>query len=464
MKIITENQKNGELGETLAKARFLQIGLVYEGHGRLESGLDGMVELRDPASGHTTARYVGAQVKTLAGGKYTAETSETFEYLMKPDDVMHWRGASVPVIVVFCRLSDGGIWWKPISEHVPGETRRLRIDKQADRLDASAVERIAALTVDGARPGVWVPARVGGEPGVLNLFPVRLPDELFVSVASHPNGRAAAAALGALPDARHDWVQRGDRVISFHDPRGESTGVIVETDTVEAVDAAEVCASCEIDDDNDVADLLRRCLIRQFEDDLYYARIKRRHTLAFRSVGFGRRRVYRYQSAKRPAEADVVAVYRPKNEPDRIDYVRHHAFHPRFERLGTDWYLVVEPTYTFTYDGYRPHQRAHGLLTGKKKLEKNQAFWGQVLMWQHLLTTGGPSTTSDLLSQGRSTTDDALTFGPAERVELPLAPPEAAWDRHREATNASTQAERQEDELVEGNVPSEDYTQRDLFE
>lgn len=252
-------------------------------------------------------------------------------------------------------------------------------------------------------------------------------------------------------------------MISFHDPRGKSTEAIVEPDTVEAVDAADVCASCEIDDDNDVADLLRRCLVRQFEDDLYYARIKGRHTLAFRSVGFGRKRVYRYQSAKRPAEAGVVAVYRPKNEPDRIDYVRHHAFHPRFERLGTDWYLVVEPTYTFTYDGYRPHQRAHGLLTGKKKREKNPAFWGQVLMWQHLLTTGGPSTTSDLLTQGRSTAGDTLSFGLAERVELPLAPPEAAWDRHREVADTNGQADMREEELVEGDAQSEDPQQQDLF-
>lgn len=84
-------------------------------------------------------------------------------------------------------------------------------------------------------------------------------------------------------------------------------------------------------------------------------------------------------------------------------------------------------------------------------------------MWQHLLTTGGPSTATDLLSEGRSTAGDILSFGPAERVELPLAPPEAAWDRHRETTDASTQTDRQDDELIEDNASSETSLQKDLF-
>jgi hypothetical protein len=49
MKKVTDNQRNGELGETLVKAAVLQLGHVFEGRGRLETGVDGTIEFRDPA-------------------------------------------------------------------------------------------------------------------------------------------------------------------------------------------------------------------------------------------------------------------------------------------------------------------------------------------------------------------------------------------------------------------------------
>jgi len=51
MKTVTENQLNGELGETLVKAAIQGLGHVFEGRGRLETGVDGTIEFRDPATG-----------------------------------------------------------------------------------------------------------------------------------------------------------------------------------------------------------------------------------------------------------------------------------------------------------------------------------------------------------------------------------------------------------------------------
>ena len=50
MKVVTDNQRNGELGETLVKAAVLGLGHVFEGRGRLETGIDGTIEFRDPAT------------------------------------------------------------------------------------------------------------------------------------------------------------------------------------------------------------------------------------------------------------------------------------------------------------------------------------------------------------------------------------------------------------------------------
>ena len=39
MKIVTDNQRNGELGEALVKSAILKLGHIFEGRGRLETGI-----------------------------------------------------------------------------------------------------------------------------------------------------------------------------------------------------------------------------------------------------------------------------------------------------------------------------------------------------------------------------------------------------------------------------------------
>jgi hypothetical protein len=50
MKTITDNQRNGELGETLVKAAVLRLGHVFEGRGRLETGVDRRIGPSKPAA------------------------------------------------------------------------------------------------------------------------------------------------------------------------------------------------------------------------------------------------------------------------------------------------------------------------------------------------------------------------------------------------------------------------------
>lgn len=45
---MTDQQLVGELGEQLVKTRIMQLGHVFEGRGRLETGIDGTIDFRDP--------------------------------------------------------------------------------------------------------------------------------------------------------------------------------------------------------------------------------------------------------------------------------------------------------------------------------------------------------------------------------------------------------------------------------
>ena len=429
MKKITNNQMIGEAGEAIIKSKFLKVGLIYQQLGRLESGTDGIVELRNPKTGETSSKFVAVQVKTKVKGQYSYETDDSFEYLMKETDLSRWKQANLPVIIVLHRTGDDSTYWKSIKDHVSGDERRLLFDKKTDRLRQSSVDEIANLMIDHSSSGVWIPALNTEEVAILNMFRVILPDEIFIAVPAYTNARQANAVMAEEDDGRFDWSMRGNRFIAFHDPRTQISDLLVEHDTVEAVETELVANTTDQDDQNDVAHLLRRCLERQFEDRLVYGRHQGRHLLMFRPVNICKPLDYSYRSASNPTKARVVAVKIRKDETDRVAYVRHHAFHPKFERIGNDWFLIVEPTYFFTYDGYRWHQQAEALLSGKKSLEKNSAIWGQVLMWQHLLCRLDEAKNADLFSSPSQPEQGTLRFETAPAVELPTATPEVAWTR-----------------------------------
>ena len=77
MKKVTTNQLNGEYGETLVRARVMKLGHVFQGTGRMETGIDGTIEFRDPQTGQMTGKMVAVQVKTREKGEYTAESDSS---------------------------------------------------------------------------------------------------------------------------------------------------------------------------------------------------------------------------------------------------------------------------------------------------------------------------------------------------------------------------------------------------
>ena len=161
MKKLSQSQMVGQRGELRVAERTLSMGFVFDGRNRLETGIDGFLELRDPMTGQTLARWIGAQVKTTEKDRYSYEDEKGFEYLIAPDDLAYWKGANVPVILVLCRLSDDTMYWKHIGDSSLKEPRRLRFDEASDRFDKDAGDRIAALCIDCDRLGVNGPSILG---------------------------------------------------------------------------------------------------------------------------------------------------------------------------------------------------------------------------------------------------------------------------------------------------------------
>ena len=92
---------------------------AFDVQGRLETGVNGMLELRDPRTRRMLAKWIGAPVKTTGGARYSGEDGMGFDYRpLRSEDLECWRYANIPVIVVLVRLGGERIY--RVSEEVVG--------------------------------------------------------------------------------------------------------------------------------------------------------------------------------------------------------------------------------------------------------------------------------------------------------------------------------------------------------
>ena len=438
-KHLTPNQIIGEIGENAVRGRFLSIGFQFDGRSRLEAGIDGIAEVMD--NGQPMARMIAVQVKSTDSGRYVAETDDSFTYLLRPQDLDYWKGSNLPVIVVFYRRSDESFYWKEVSREHDASERRLLINKALDVLDSTTVNRLAGLTVPKAGFGYYVPALGGGEEAIVNILPITLPNEIFVASTPYDGKKASAILLDGDEPARFDWVIQGGTFWSFHDPRTSCCREIVDLDQVDAIDTVDLAFHDDVDEQNRFSFLLRQTLRHQTRNDLNWS--KSNKILYFRAREAGVARNFAYDSAKKKTDADVVSVTLSDKDTGRISFVRHHAFSPRFELMGDQWYLIVSPTYYFTTNGFVPHCHPAALLAGKKRLDKSAALRGQMIMWHRLLTEDERSAERDAggLFGVSVTSEPRLLFGEPPSVELETRVPEDGWGGGKKKAESAEQQE-----------------------
>ena len=427
-KKITSNQLLGQIGETAVKGRFLSMGFQFDHRSPLEAGIDGIVEVMD--DGRPLARLIAVQVKTRQSNAYTGETDEGFTYLLRSADFAYWSGSNLPVIIVLYRKSDHSFYWQGVGKGSSWPDRRVTFDKARDKLDEGAKDHLAALTVPHTGFGHYIPPLGGGEEALINILPVEPPKEIFVASTSLSSKAAFAKVLEADEPARFDWVITGRTFWSFQDPRESVCREIVDVDQVEAIETLHLAGHDEAEERNKYSHLLRKTLEHQFRDDLRWDKESR--ALFFRALDPNAGKTFSYTASKRRAATEVVNVSRDKVE-ERVNFVRHHAFKPRFELIGDQWVLVVSPTYVFTHDGFRPLANPGPLLSGKKRLDNSAALRGQVIMWHRFLTQDGGISGPDLFPDEDTEVAPILRFGVPPKVELETRVPEDLWGSQRGA-------------------------------
>ena len=430
-KTVTNAQITGSRGESFVSERANAMGFMFSRYGPLEAGIDGLLEVRDPQTGAPTGHLVAVQVKTRSDGAYTAEDDSGFEYLMDESDVAYWEGSNLPVIVVLVHLQRRVAYWKSTSEGTGPGRRRLRFTKRTDVFDDTARDAIAALCVAKGGWGVSFPPLKSGEDAHLNLLEVILPNTIYVGASPFKSGGAALRELLEHDDRPpDDWVIRGGQFMSFREPDDGPLSHIVDIGSVEPFDTDEIAFPDEESEEHTLIDLLRRTLVAQLDGVLSYSRGRR--AFYFTANTDTIKRVYAYRSLKSYTSAHVVKQY---EKDGKVVYVRHHAFEPRFWRIGNQWYLSISPTFIFTWDGFRPDRFAASRLAGKKKLEHQAALTGQFVMWRHLLIGETHQETVQLL-EPEPVSERLLHFQSLDPLIMPRSVPEEVWRAGEPAVSA----------------------------
>ncbi|MFD2741195.1 DUF4365 domain-containing protein [Sulfitobacter aestuarii] len=421
-KRITTSQRIGEIGEKAANLQFLRMGFQFDGRSRLEAGIDGIAEVM--ADDQPTAKMIAVQVKATENGGYTGETDSGFTYRVRASDFDYWRGSNLPVILVLYRSSDDTFYWQSL-ENLVGETERtLHFNKALDVLDSRAKDRLASLTVTKQGHGYYVPPLGGGEDAIVNMIPLKLPDEIFVAQTQLSPQKALARMKMNRGIQRYDWMIDGTSLWTFCDPLTTPVRDLVERDQVEKIETNFLATHDAVDQQHKFAGLVRHTLAHDFRDQLGWDRKKRQ--FYFLPTPGSVARKFHYLGAKQKTQAEVVSVYKKSKDGRPVDYVRHHSFVPRFERLADQWYLIINPSYHFTSDGERGLNYPDALLSGKKRLDTNSTVRGQVIMWHRLLSGMEFEDAGGLLGSGREG-NHVIGFAELPIIGLPRSVPEDVW-------------------------------------
>jgi Domain of unknown function (DUF4365) len=208
LKIIPDDLVTGSSGETLVAARAQAMGFLFHPPGRLEGGLDGIIELRDPKTKGLTSDLIGVQSKATDNG-FKNDDGRTFTFNVDAKDLNYWLKLPMPVILVLSRPATNEAYYVVIEEYfADAETRakrRVTFDKTRDRFPDNPEVMLEIARRDANRRALAPAALLEGPMTILGLS-VELEKSEEATTAARAKStparwRKAATLWGELADA-----------------------------------------------------------------------------------------------------------------------------------------------------------------------------------------------------------------------------------------------------------------------
>jgi Domain of unknown function (DUF4365) len=389
-KRISRNSLLGEQGIALIHQRVLEMGYLWYPTGAVEAGIDGLIELRDPVTGAVRNSIVQVQSKATEGN-FEGETDTEFFFICDERDLDYWLNGNAPVILVRSRPKTQEAYWVSIKEYftepASRKTRKIVFSKEKNKFNTSAQQAIWNLGIP-KDSGVFRPPLPKTELLYSSLLPVvRFADTVYVAETEYRIPSQIWAQFKQR-DVRTggEWFLQDGRIFSFQPLDEFPFSDVCDNGTVERFSAMEWAQSDSTDRLREFVRLLNRCLSAKlfkigvkFDKgyDHYYFRA---------TEGLTTRKVSYTSLRNRQTRREVFRGYVSPIAPDRMSYYRHSAFEGHFLTFDGSWFLQITPTYRFTWDGHHISGSASERLKGIKRLERNGAVLGQLVMWAALLS------------------------------------------------------------------------------
>jgi hypothetical protein len=405
----------GDAGIALIHRRVSSMGHVWHPRG-LDAGIDGTIELRDPATGVMSNRHILVQSKA-SDGQFPGETEDKFHYICDDRDVDYWMKADEPVILVCSHPRANGAWWA----HVQGSfadparraKRRIDFNKATQAFTQNSSERLLALADPHGRAHTAV-SDYRAEVLVSNLLPVEIPDAYYSCRADATEAKAVYDAQRASElDLRHDFVLQHHRLLTWEPPEGTSLGALATAPV--AMNPVNELAGGDADSQRLLVWLLNAALRHDLRRDCNWHR--KRNMVYFRpSEDLSPRKVKTDRNRSRL----VFKGYPRKQDPSKIGFYKHAALHWQFILIDGEWFCELTPDYFYSSDGYRESRYTSDLLRKIKATERNNAVLNETRMWATYLGDA-----SNLLGD----TPSILEFGSLMTFEVDRGLDDRTWRR-----------------------------------
>lgn len=440
MKKVTSQSVTGELGVNLIQQIVLKMRYIWRPTSTFDVGIDGEIEICDPITGEATNTIIKVQAKATTQ-KFQAETDNSFEYSCKQNDLDYWLQGNQPIILIVCRPDTDEAYWISIKDYFNDpatlKTGKVLFDKQSNRFDVSCADALKQLALP-KDSGIYFAPLQKTETLFTNLLKVTsFASKMYVAGTNYRTEGSVWREFNSMGvKVGSEWILTDKQIVSFHKLNEPPFDAICDLGTCECLDTLEWADSKDEDTKRHFVELLNKCL-REKTKLLGLEFNKTHKHYHFRPTRELRVRKVSYQSLKKRVSREVFKQYVNKNDPTQKTYCRHSAFKGHFLRLSNEWYLEISPTYHFTSDGYERYKYREERLQGIKRMDRNPAVLGQLLMW------------ADYLSQPTlfSSEYPLLRFGQLATVDINTSLPDDFWYNTEEGGEAKSLGET--DNLLE---------------
>ncbi|NED51507.1 DUF4365 domain-containing protein [Micromonospora aurantiaca] len=377
VKKIDKSAHIGDSGIALIHQLVNKMGFVWHER-KLDAGIDGQIELRNPVTGEVGNRSILVQSKARER-PFAGENDRGFHYLCDAADVDYWMSADVPVLLVCSHPQTGEAWWMYVQGWFSDPSRRasgrIDFDKLTQRFDAEAGHRLLSLADPHGR--AHAPASIP-RPETLtsNLLSIEVPDIIYCATTDLRLSREVMARQAETAgEARGDFILRGDKIYTFRPPESTSLAA-VPTGPTNVIPTDEWTNGGDPVWERALTQLLNFTLRHDVRADCNWH--GGREVLYFRATEDMSPRSIRSSTGR------TRLVFNPKYKkaaPDEISYCQHAALEWQFIAIDGAWHCALTPTYHYTRDGHRDSLFLSDLLAGIKRLDRNPAVYGQTRMW-----------------------------------------------------------------------------------